>query len=339
MRGLLSRITRGERKPHILLVPDQPGWAFDFLADDLARFASSQYRFTKMFKHNLPDDEDYRRFDTVYFFWWGKTSIKDAERLGIPSQRCMSVVSSHNSWLKKGWTPKELGRVLRFYPAVGAISAELYRLISAVHPKVFLTRHGIDPEMFHETRPIPSRRADERLIVGWAGSRKHPSKGFAEFIEPAVSALEGVELRVATRAGEVHAAGRTYERREMVSFYNDIDVFLCASEHEGAPLPVLEAGACGRPVISTAVGIVPELIEDGANGLIVEREVDAFVRAMATLRDDRSRAQQMGRRLQTDVLRDWTWSVRIREYVKMFDHVLRRARRQRHKSVSAGRGA
>jgi len=49
-----------------------------------------------------------------------------------------------------------------------------------------------------------------------------------------------------------------------------MDVFVLASTYEGNPLCVMEAMAAGRPVISTAVGGVPQLVDDRVSGLLVE---------------------------------------------------------------------
>jgi len=57
--------------------------------------------------------------------------------------------------------------------------------------------------------------------------------------------------------------------RVMADFYNRCDVFVLSSLAEGFPLPVLEAMACGCPVITTACGGVSDYAEDGVNCLIV----------------------------------------------------------------------
>jgi len=57
--------------------------------------------------------------------------------------------------------------------------------------------------------------------------------------------------------------------QELVRLYSACDVFVLASLRESFGLPVLEAMACGKPVVATATGIAPELGLDGSNGVLV----------------------------------------------------------------------
>ena len=65
---------------------------------------------------------------------------------------------------------------------------------------------------------------------------------------------------------KVHLLG---VRSDVPEILNAADVFVLSSAWEGNPLSVMEAMAAGTPVISTAVGGVPELIEEGESGLLV----------------------------------------------------------------------
>ncbi|HVO76760.1 MAG TPA: glycosyltransferase [Candidatus Bathyarchaeia archaeon] len=61
------------------------------------------------------------------------------------------------------------------------------------------------------------------------------------------------------------------ETQRIDCFYGAIDVFCLSSDSEGMPLTILEAFASGVPVVSTAVGGIPEVIEDGKSGYLVPK--------------------------------------------------------------------
>lgn len=55
---------------------------------------------------------------------------------------------------------------------------------------------------------------------------------------------------------------------EIAEVYDDADIFLNTSAVDNLPLTLIEASACGLPVVSTAAGAIPDLIQDGVNGLL-----------------------------------------------------------------------
>ena len=61
------------------------------------------------------------------------------------------------------------------------------------------------------------------------------------------------------------------------TWYSSADVVALLSHSEGCPNVVIEALACGRPVVATRVGGVPELIREGETGLLVDRRDPAHV--------------------------------------------------------------
>ena len=77
------------------------------------------------------------------------------------------------------------------------------------------------------------------------------------------------------------------------------DVFVLPSYFEALPVGVLEAMACGVPVVATSVGGIPDVIEDRVNGLLVEPgQPDALARAIVTILTDdalRSRLREAAR--------------------------------------------
>jgi glycosyltransferase involved in cell wall biosynthesis len=93
--------------------------------------------------------------------------------------------------------------------------------------------------------------------------------------------------------GRVHVLGKRDAVRECLA---GSDVFVLSSNWEGNPLAVMEAMAAGLPVISTAVGGVPELVRSGEHGILVPREdCLAFTQAMRLLSIDSGKRAAMGR--------------------------------------------
>ena len=84
-------------------------------------------------------------------------------------------------------------------------------------------------------------------------------------------------------------------RADMPRVYADLDVVALTSRNEGSPVSLIEALAAGRPVVSTAVGGVPEVVIGGQTGLLVPPdEPAAFAEALLGLLDDPQRAARLG---------------------------------------------
>jgi hypothetical protein len=104
----------------------------------------------------------------------------------------------------------------------------------------------------------------------------------------------------------------------MPAWYNDGDVVLCASSEEGTPNPILEAAACGRPCITTDVGLVPEFVRPGQTGLIVRRDPESFAKAICWCASHRDHVVRMGEAAREASLA-WDWSIKIKQFGTAFD--------------------
>jgi len=84
-------------------------------------------------------------------------------------------------------------------------------------------------------------------------------------------------------------------RTEIPDVLGAMDVFVLSSDYEGNPLSVMEAMAAGLPIVSTAAGGVPNLLENGKEGLIVQPgDVDGLSSAMTFLSGNRELRQFLG---------------------------------------------
>jgi len=81
---------------------------------------------------------------------------------------------------------------------------------------------------------------------------------------------------------------------------------------EGLGIALLEAAACGLPVVAGRSGGAPETVQDGRTGHVVDgRDVAAVASAVADLLADPDRARVMGAAGRAWMQREWTWEARV----------------------------
>jgi glycosyltransferase involved in cell wall biosynthesis len=137
--------------------------------------------------------------------------------------------------------------------------------------------------------------------------RLSPEKGIQEL----VAATQGMNLVV---AGDgplrdlVPGALGFVPHEELERLYGRAAIVVLPSYREGLPLCVLEAMAHGRPVVASAVGGIPELVEDGVTGLLVEPgDVAGLRAALERLLADSALRKRMGREARARVAERCSW--------------------------------
>lgn len=93
-----------------------------------------------------------------------------------------------------------------------------------------------------------------------------------------------------------------------IDVFGAADIFVLPSEYEAFGIVLLEAGAAGLPCVGTRVGGVPEVIEEGQTGEIVEYDdVAALTKALERLLGDPQRREMMGERARKRVFERFGW--------------------------------
>jgi glycosyltransferase involved in cell wall biosynthesis len=211
--------------------------------------------------------------------------------------------------------------------------------------KISVVPNGIDPDTF---RPISQSRARSLLQLPPRGKmllsvgNLLPTKGFQYIIEAFASigrAPEGRHMRLYIVGQGPYRAEleKQIERLDLRSrvfligpiphqqlyrWYNAADLFCLASVREGWPNVVMEALACGLPVVATAVGGVPEILTSQEDGLLIDAPRDSrFAQQLGTtiltaLRKRWSREKIARRR------RDNTWQSVARRMEEIFRQTL-----------------
>jgi glycosyltransferase involved in cell wall biosynthesis len=205
--------------------------------------------------------------------------------------------------------------------------------------------NGIDPA----APPTPADRVEARrqlgvpaetLVVGTI-ARLDPVKDLASLID-AVGLLSDrlpVGLVIVGDGPELprlreHAATRGLNERVTFLGHRDdarrwlpaFDVFVNSSVSEGVSLTILEAMAAERPVVATAVGGTPEVVDELSGRLVPSRNPEALASAIHTLWLDQPLRLQLGRQARQRVLERFTLDGMIRAYARLYDELSARRR-------------
>jgi len=114
-------------------------------------------------------------------------------------------------------------------------------------------------------------------------------------------------------------------RADVADILRASDAFVLSSRVEGNPLSVMEAMSAGLPVVSTAVGGVPELVRDRETGLLVPSEdAGALAQAMQALVDDPVRRQAMGAAARQYAMAHFDIRHTVRGYEQLYERLLSR---------------
>ena len=303
-------------KPRILLLVDRPGWAQDHNAHQIIRCLRRDFSFDVRYVWKS-DHLDPFGYDLIYVFFWGENYYK---RFDFDSDRIIKGLSSHR-WEDDPrygpCSPSEMAaRYLRDAAAVVCPSLRLHSMFHGLHPRLYHAHKGFDSSRF-----CLLRKRSGPTTIGWAGDIQDPVKQFHEILEPAC--LDRFQLLTAP-GGLSH--------REMNRFYNRVDVFAVSSKHEGDPLPLIEAMAAGCFPVCTDVGIVPELVRSGENGLIVDSTPEAFREAFEWCESHLDQVRQVGEQNADRMIHQRRWELVAPEYKRVFVETLEYARRPRFRN-------
>jgi glycosyltransferase involved in cell wall biosynthesis len=111
--------------------------------------------------------------------------------------------------------------------------------------------------------------------------------------------------------------------KKLPKLYQAADVFAFSTFYEHHPFAVLEALSTGLPVVTTRVGGIPETIENGENGFLVQPFNSAqFADKILYLLDHPTKAQEMGLLARKTILERFDWRIVVKDAIKVYDEAL-----------------
>ncbi|MCB8836721.1 glycosyltransferase family 4 protein [Aurantimonas sp. VKM B-3413] len=221
-------------------------------------------------------------------------------------------------WTSPAWELAEKLGSAAFGVTCTAGNLTYLRSLSPRPDAVELVYHGLD---LSEVRPPAKARDGEAGKTGpfriVSVGRTVEKKGFADLIR-ALARLKDRDWRFdhiggGPLTGQLHLQAEkagisdritwhgTRERGDVYALMAAADLFVLPSriartgDRDGLPNVLMEAQAHRLPVVSTRVSAIPELVEDGQTGLLVEeRDPKALASAIARLMDDPDLARRLG---------------------------------------------
>jgi glycosyltransferase involved in cell wall biosynthesis len=107
--------------------------------------------------------------------------------------------------------------------------------------------------------------------------------------------------------------------RDVPGFLGGLDVAVLPSRAEGMSNALLEYMAAGRPLVATAVGAAPDLVEDGVHGLLVPPDdPQALAEAIGALLDDPARARELGAEARRRAAEHYSREAMVRRFEEFY---------------------
>lgn len=105
--------------------------------------------------------------------------------------------------------------------------------------------------------------------------------------------------------------------------FSAADVFVNPTRAENFPLVVLESMACGTPVVSFAVGGVPEMVRPGTTGYLAEPEnPDDLRKSVMRFLDDKAGHEAMARKCREIVMAEYPLELQVQRYIDLYQQVI-----------------
>lgn len=207
---------------------------------------------------------------------------------------------------------------------------------------------GVDLQHFHPPSGKERLEMRRRLNIPEGaiviGSFQKDGNGWGEGLEPKLIKGPDVFVEVVLQLAKkypVHCLltgpARGYVKKELergcvpythhflespqavAKYYNALDLYLVTSREEGGPKSIMESMAAGVPLVSTHVGMAPDIIRDGINGFMLDiDDVDGIVGAAEQIIKNESQTERIiNNALMT--VQDYDWDIISEQYMQMYD--------------------
>lgn len=285
---------------------------------------------------------------------FGVAGLVIQRQLGIPLVICLRGSDVHTYPHSNPITYQATRQVIARANQVTAVSDNLRSEAEKIAGRandIHVVYTGCDPEKFKfdeaKRRAIRSQLGIEpsECLLVFVGHLKR-EKGLNELVEAyehASRIIEGMHLVIIGSgkineitslsnvvenqpelASRIHLVG-SRPHQEIPAWLAASDIMVLPSWNEGLPNSLIEAMSCGRPVIASKVGGIPEAVQDGYTGLLHPKgDVEAIVGAILELAADPNRRMEMGIAGRETARQRFSWSANASTMIKIYQDALER---------------
>ncbi|MGD0994535.1 MAG: glycosyltransferase family 4 protein [Candidatus Bathyarchaeia archaeon] len=283
---------------------------------------------------------------TVHSTWKGEAQAIRGEPYSRLNANEKFMVSFN--WFLRIFEEKMLERANKIIAVSHFTKRELLEYYKVPEKKIRVIHNGVDVNKFKpakDKRKIKEElgfKGDDLAIV--SVGRLYARKGLFTLIE----SMPAVVKRFKNAKFIISGKGQSDEMRKLVNYadrigvkgsiiftgyypdkklpklYQAADVFAFSTFYEHHPFAVLEALSTGLPVVTTRVGGIPETIESGKNGFLVEPfNPKQFADRILYLLEHPAEASEMGSLARKTILERFDWRIVVKDVLKVYDEALK----------------
>lgn len=289
----------------------------------------------------LARERQYELMQAFYASITGFPTVYAAQELNIPSivsirgNDIIRDVFQHERFPYLKWALENATQ----FTAVSQEGLQRAQILSARPNKGKVILNSIRPEDFtegtqdlHVSRPLigslavfKNKKGLEVLLCAFSMLLQHYPTAhllLAGFIIPAEQQQFDTLVAKYHLSGKITITGRV-PKQDALRYLRAMDVFAFTSLHDGCPNTVLEAMLASLPIVATRAGAVPELIEHGKHGLLVQPgSATDLYEALAKMLDAGTGKQKYGKQAQKRVLAEFAPQRELTAYWEIYRECL-----------------
>jgi glycosyltransferase involved in cell wall biosynthesis len=335
------------QKPRILLIPDVAWWVIGEMGKQIIRRFGDQYEL-----YLVPATVLERRRDLL------EELVSSVDAIHCISYETIELFRDFDpatlppiaSWIHHvtEWEPLQQMAIERSSALTVCTEGWREYIEERVAGRIPITviPHGVDTDFFRPRVVDRSRFGipPDRFVVGFLGSKGSDR----DFGRKGTDVLLDVTRKAAARLPNLHIVmgGPGWEkevaelrslgisisstgfirREDVPDLYSALDVYLLTSRVEGGPCTVFESMACETAVVSTRVGVVPELITDGVTGYSADvGDNEALLAAIVELGQSSEKRLGIARRGR-EFITTRSWGAVLSPLEGVYDELIERRR-------------